>query len=580
MADFSVARGVFALFRNLLLATLLYTAIYTLVEVYQTGRAASAEYIIKHRLKPGDAAPVVGEVGEVVFVPGKPPANFRLEDINPHANWFNRPLSTIAFKDDYLGPRPDVDTIADLTKLVEACRGSYEKLEKMFDRKACFEYLTNNEKDYFYLPEKGERASAQSPKDAEYLNADGQGNSLDKYPNSKSASKKSLGNCNGPIIPYHVYWTGPATWRLELFTKSYLYTQNLPCSRLWMWLDTDKNPNAVEQMMTRDPLFARFLPFVERGDITLKEWKFPSRLPLPKIDNTDGRDYYTTPGKPNSAGEIPVAEGLMRDASGQEWLVLTERQKTFLPVAVSDAVRFVVLHIHGGAYFDMDITLLRDMRPLILGPDHAFAERWGQHPEPGDYNTAVLSLRANSSLSSYLLRGGVRMGMNFHPQIVGLMAAKDGRNHELKMLETSFFDPIWWEYDGYRPCTVPCLRDYGAVFKGKPGAFFWGDEWEGYDGPQEKEVLKVKEREEEGQAIAGRVVPKKKVEKTALGTVKEWDPKKLAKEDYRIEEDNYPPQNRTLEHFFRGAWAYHVHNQVSYPVGEKRGRHRTVANRV
>lgn len=572
MAKFSFAGSLFALVRNILLAALAYATIYTLVEVVQTGRPGSAEYVLKHRLKPGEPIP---EVGGATFTPGEPPANLKLKDINPHANWFNRPISTIAFKDDYMGPRPDVDTVANLTKLVETCRGSYTKLDKMFDRKACFEYLVNGEKEYFYLPEKAERASAQSPKEAEYLNADNKGNSLSKYPVAKAASKSSLGSCNGPIIPYHVYWTGPASWRLELFTKAYLYTQNLPCSRLWMWLDTDKNPNAIEQMMTSDPLFARFLPFVERGDITLKEWKFPSRLPLPKIDTADGGIYYATPGSPNAAGEVPIAEGLVRDAEGQEWLVLTEKQKTFLPVAVSDAVRFVVLHLHGGAYFDMDVTLLRDMRPLLVGRDHAFAERWGQHPGAGDYNTAVLSLHANSSLSAYLLRGGVRMGMNFHPRIVGLMAAKDGRSAELKMLETALFDPIWWEYDGDTPCTVPCLRDYAAVFKGGPKAFAWGDEWEGYDGLPGAETMRVPETP--GRAVARRAAAPPKVQRPALGSVEVFDREALARAEYVFEEDNYPPSNRSLEHFFRGAWAYHVHNQVSYC---RTATHRRVGERV
>lgn len=36
-------------------------------------------------------------------------------------------------------------------------------------------------------------------------------------------------------------------------------------------------------------------------------------------------------------------------------------------------------------------------------------------------------------------------------------------------------------------------------------------------------------------------------------------------DDYIIEEDKYPPTNRTLENFFRGAWTYHIHNQVSPP---------------
>ena len=49
MADFTFAKGFFALLRNLLVAALVYTSLYTIVEVVQTGRAASAEYVIKDR---------------------------------------------------------------------------------------------------------------------------------------------------------------------------------------------------------------------------------------------------------------------------------------------------------------------------------------------------------------------------------------------------------------------------------------------------------------------------------------------------------------------------------------------------
>ncbi|KFY00960.1 hypothetical protein O988_03006 [Pseudogymnoascus sp. VKM F-3808] len=557
MADFTFAKGFFALLRNLLVAALVYTSLYTIVEVVQTGRAASAEYVIKHRLKTGEPK---DETKGVIFSPGQPPTTLKLKNINPHANWFNRPVSNIEFKDDYMGKRPDVDTVADITKLVETCRGSYEKLDKMYNRKACLDYLATGEEDYFFLPEEPERASAKSPRNAPYLNADGSGNTLAKYPKAKAASKKNLGACHGPIIPHHAYWSGPATWRFELFVKSYLYTQNLPCSRLWIWIDSDKDPYAIAAMMTRDPIFERMLPLIKRGDLVLKEWKFPSRIPLPKVDYADGGTYYSNPGKPNAAGEVALADGLVRDAEGQEWLVLSENQKTSLPVAVSDAVRFVVLHLYGGAYFDVDVILLRDMRPLLINPTDAFAERWGQYPHPEDYNTAVLSLGANTSLSSYFLRGGVRMGMNFHPQVIGLMAVKDKKNSELKMLESSFFDPIWWNYEGNKPCPVPCLRDYSAVFKGEPNAFPHDDEWEGYDGPRAEEILKYGA---EGQSVGGRVL--KGVKKEGLGTVKEFDRKKLAEAEYRIWEDNYPPTNRTLEHFFRGAWAYHVHNQWSVP---------------
>jgi hypothetical protein len=270
--------------------------------------------------------------------------------------------------------------------------------------------------------------------------------------------------------------------------------------------------------------------------------------------------YYKTPGKPNSKNETLVGDGLIRDANDQEWLVLTEKQMTFLPVAVSDAVRFVVLHLYGGAYFDMDVVMLRDMRPLLIGDEHSFAERWGGHSSPGDYNTAIMSLTANSSLSSYLLRGGVRMGLNFHPRVIGVMAVKDHRNKEFQMLETAAFDPIWTEFNWDRlgRCTVPCIHDYRQVFKCK-NAFPLKDEWEAYEGETLKSASEKKHFWDKREPI---VSSERAVKPKAIKAPATYDRDALSKAEYKIEQDNYPPTNRTLENFFRGAWSYHVHNQV------------------
>jgi len=264
-----------------------------------------------------------------------------------------------------------------------------------------------------------------------------------------------------------------------------------------------------------------------------------------------------------------VADGLIRDANNQEWLVLTEKQMTFLPVAVSDAVRFVVLHQFGGAYFDMDIIILRDMRPLLIGDEHSFAERWGGHPSPGDYNTAVMSLTANSSMSSYLLRGGVRMGLNFHPRIIGVMAVKDHRNPEFHMLETAAFDPIWTEFNWGRlgKCTVPCIHDYSQVFKGSEKGFPLDDEWVSFDGQQLAPASSPRghfwDIRSIGDLEAREVDERSGDQKVRTAT---YDRDALSKAEYKIDEDHYPPTNRTLENFFRGAWTYHVHNQVRFSM--------------
>ncbi|KAM0155049.1 hypothetical protein ACHAQE_006951 [Botrytis cinerea] len=562
MAKRNWAKSCCGVINSILAALALYGTLYLAVLIFERGALPKSPSELYK--KPSHESP--SEHGSAPVPP--PPATLHIEKINPNANWFNRPESLVVPKDDFLGKRPHVDMVANLTKLVEECRGSYNKIEKMpyvFD---CLNYMNEGEKEYYYMPAQGERASEQPPKLAEYLNSDGQDNSLAQYPSQKAYSKSSSGQCNGPIVPYHTYWTGPATWRVELFIKSYFYTQNLPCSRLFIWLDGDRDPSAIDKFMTRDPLFEKFVPFVERGDITLKLWKFPSRIPLPPGDNTDGRGYYKNPGKPNAKNEVLVADGLIRDSDNQEWLILTEKQMTFLPVAVSDAMRFVVLHIYGGSYYDMDVIMLRDMRPLLIGDEHSFAERWGGHSSPGDYNTAVMSLTANSSLSSYLLRGGVRMGLNFHPRIIGVMAVKDHRNQEFTMLETAAFDPIWTEFNWDRlgRCTVPCIKDYGQVFKGK-NAFPNHDEWESYDGPQLKLVSETKSKHfwemrsvEEAEVERREVTAERATTGNGLGMMT-VDRAVLSKAEYKLEEDKYPPTNRTLENFFRGAWTYHIHNQ-------------------
>ena len=416
--------------------------------------------------------------------------------------------------DDYLGTRPHVDTIANLTFLVEQCR-EVEDGGGVDDVINCLSILEHAEKEYFSIPKV---PSIQIKNPHHTITAR---RSLLKH-NPGSAAEQTdpesfFGKCAGPVIPFHVYWTGSATWRVELFIKAYLYTQNLPCSRLWLWLDSDLDASAVEKMLCEDPIFQRFRPLVTRGDIVLKSWIFPDRVLLAR----ESAEIVSTPDPSSSMdtedGEIVLANGIVQDVDGRQWLNLKSSHASLAPVQVSDAVRFIVLHLHGGVYCDMDVLLLRDMRPLLLpdptsGP-RAFAEQWVERCGPYDYNTAVISVPANSSLSSYLLRGGVRMGMNFHPRAIGRMLWSDGRGDEVKMLHNAVFDPLVTNLRRERTdkCTVPCHKNFQSAFMGEVEEK--ENEWSNYHG----EV----ELQEEG--MVG---------------------------------------NRSLGNFFRGTWAYHIHNQV------------------
>jgi hypothetical protein len=271
MAKKNWTRNCYGVLQSVLVAATLYGFLYLGVLLFQRGsipksRQNLLKIVSSHKKHGPSSSDSVGQSTGLRL----PSPKLNVDKINPHANWFNRPESLVVPHDNYMGIRPHIDTVANITKLVEECRGSYENIEKMPYVYDCLKYLEEGEKEYFYLPPRDESASEQPPRKAEYLNSDGADNSLDEYPSYKAASKHSTGKCNGPIIPYHVYWTGPATWRVELFIKSHFYTQNIPCVRLWIWVDGDRDLDAVNKMLHHDPQFKKFLPFVQRGDIVLK----------------------------------------------------------------------------------------------------------------------------------------------------------------------------------------------------------------------------------------------------------------------------------------------------------------------
>lgn len=450
------------------------------------------------------------------------PSNASVETKTP---WPKASNHTSEMHDGYLGTRPHVDTIANLTFLMDQCK-EIEDAGGVDDVVKCLSILEHAEDEYFFIPRNTPYAQA-SELEAEVNKPDdatADGGSLNT-PHASLAAESTLsesffGQCAGSVIPFHVYWTGSASWRVELFIKAYLYTQNLPCSRLWLWLDSDLDASAVEKMLCEDPIFQRFRPLVAHGDIVLKSWIFPDRVLLARESAENASLPAGASSMVTEHGEIVLSHGIVQDVDGQQWLKLKSPHASLAPVQVSDAVRFIVLHLHGGVYCDMDVLLLRDMRPLLLpdptsGP-RAFAEQWVERCGPYDYNTAVISLPANSSLSSYLLRGGVRMGMNFHPRVIGRMLWNDGKGDEVKMLHNAVFDPLVTNLrrEGTNTCTVPCHKNFQSAF-----------------------MEEVEEKENEWSNYHGEVALEGE---GAVG-------------------------NRSLENFFRGAWAYHIHNQVCLP---------------
>jgi len=173
-------------------------------------------------------------------------------------------------------------------------------------------------------------------------------------------------------------------------------------------------------------------------------------------------------------------------------------------------VRSIVLYKYGGIYIDADVLLLRDMRPFYYS-NLEFAYRWSYRD---DYNTAVMRLWRNSTVAESMIKGAMRNDMNFHPfKVKDYLIDNEVNNQTMKelneklyMLPVGLFDPLWLKNDKEQDASLsPNLDGMNQVFS----AEFIDNEFEDID-----------------------------------SFTKKISPLLL----------------RKMESFFRGAYAYHWHN--------------------
>ena len=127
-------------------------------------------------------------------------------------------------------------------------------------------------------------------------------------------------------IKFHVYTEVKSDKELESI-KSYLATQNLDRTELIVWSDYDIT-NQVNIQPYKDLVTFKVYNAVEEAKGT----------PL------EGRTKYLKPAD-----------------TGRHWMN-------------SGVMRFLVTYKYGGIYYDMDMVLLRDFKPLL---NQNFAYQWG-----------------------------------------------------------------------------------------------------------------------------------------------------------------------------------------------------------
>ena len=230
-------------------------------------------------------------------------------------------------------------------------------------------------------------------KGIEYL----QNNKFDFYPKGDN------------IIIFHVYWYGNISRKQLLCIKSYLKTQNLEKTKLWVWLDyktfTDKNVDII-----------------------------------PKHKNIEIKKYIPN----NEAKNTPL----------EKYQHLN--QQAFLKFR-SDIARILFLYNYGGLYYDLDMILLKDLMPL-LGVE--FCYTWS-YLKKG--NNGILRLFKKSDSSIHLINKYYKLRNK--PFVVWFNQFIFTNDVNIICFPSVMFDPVWILHDKKKKSKYSKLNNLDNFFK-------------------------------------------------------------------------------------------------------------------
>jgi hypothetical protein len=222
---------------------------------------------------------------------------------------------------------------------------------------------------------------------------------------------------------FHLYWSGAFGTKQAFCVKSFLATQDLARSELWLWLDGERGYDGHAE----NPILRPLLPFLE----------------VRRFD--------------------PEVEA--QDTPLERRLDLWKEAKN--PTRRSNFVRHVVLYQRGGTYVDMDTMFLRDMAPLFEDsrfPDE-FCYRWSVSVPYA--NSAILRLRQYGELARALLSKCDEYN-SCRPRHV--LRFDENEELDLTVLPCAFFDPLWLHRDGQDRYSAAPFHRFEDFFR----PFGWG----------------------------------------------------------------------------------------------------------
>jgi len=195
------------------------------------------------------------------------------------------------------------------------------------------------------------------------------------------------------ITIFHVYWYGKLTRHQLLCIYSYLYSQNLKNTSLWVWLDINTYKENKELVINHDNIVVKcYDPNIEVINTPFVGYKY--------LDQTTSLKFR------------------------------------------SDIARIIVLYKYGGLYFDLDMLLLKDLTPLL---DLEFCYSWSDFKRG---NNGILRLKKESNLAKQLIKkykntispfnlNGRKFYCEYNHKYIFT------ENIDLMCLPCVLFDPVW-----------------------------------------------------------------------------------------------------------------------------------------
>jgi hypothetical protein len=247
---------------------------------------------------------------------------------------------------------------------------------------------------------------------------------LNKNDRKDQKCNECMSQTDSFIIYHHTFWQlNYSSFNrndiriFKLSIMSYLFTQNLCCTRFILWKLNDF-PIAIENNIKKT-----FHYYIESNIINIKTFDMNQ---VCKLNESTFRNYEFCNRKFNNS------------------------DYTHSYAALSDFVRFVVLDIYPGIYTDGDVIYLKDMSLLW---NYNFAYKWSF---TDGYNTAVMGINKNIDNSIISIYNQILPHCNsitnciafFHPSSISQILAQLNKKSVLIKMNSLLFDPSWLCHDG------------------------------------------------------------------------------------------------------------------------------------